>query len=66
LRIVIAVPGYKAAQMFNDRQVILQHCPKIASGEAWPSPSREPEDVRFSLACVGGADCRKGEAPGGY
>jgi hypothetical protein len=42
-------------------QVIRQHCPKIASGEAEPSPSREPEDVRSSMACVGGADCRKGK-----
>jgi hypothetical protein len=43
-------------------QVIRQHCPKIASGEAKPSPLREPEDVRPSMACIGGADCRKGNS----
>src|SRR5258706_15231337 len=47
--------------LIGNGKVIHQHCPKIASGEAEPSPSREPEHVRSSTACVVGANCRKGK-----
>jgi hypothetical protein len=42
-------------------RVILKHCPKIASAKPNRHLRANLKDVRSSMACVGGADCRKGK-----